>query len=161
VYIWVDKDFAIIRGQIQGYPKKLGSMHMTRPVNVGKAGPRLKPGGKFGATLSVYDRRIAEAEFVITGTSTHAGFVNALPMLHNRWMPSIEINGKDSLNEIVTMSGFDSEIGQCFTGDFDLRLFDAPTEELTRLKPIEKIAAYWREVGTSWKEGKTLARNNL
>jgi hypothetical protein len=31
VYIWVDKDFAIGRGFHQGYPKKLGSIHMTRP----------------------------------------------------------------------------------------------------------------------------------
>ncbi|MGH3239150.1 MAG: acetoacetate decarboxylase family protein, partial [Spirillospora sp.] len=31
VYIWVDKDFAIARGLHQGYPKKLGSIHQTRP----------------------------------------------------------------------------------------------------------------------------------
>lgn len=31
VHIWVDKDFAIARGLHQGYPKKLGSIHQTRP----------------------------------------------------------------------------------------------------------------------------------
>ena len=39
VYIWVDKDFALARGWYQGYPKKLGSIWMTRPVTVGRAGP--------------------------------------------------------------------------------------------------------------------------
>src|SRR2546421_7787655 len=34
VYIWVDKDFALVRGWHQGYPKKLGSIWMTRPVEV-------------------------------------------------------------------------------------------------------------------------------
>ena len=29
-YIWVDRDFALIRGWIQGFPKKLGEVHMTR-----------------------------------------------------------------------------------------------------------------------------------
>jgi acetoacetate decarboxylase len=29
-YIWVDKDFALIRGWIQGFPKKLGQIDMTR-----------------------------------------------------------------------------------------------------------------------------------
>uniref|UniRef100_UPI000AA191B7 acetoacetate decarboxylase family protein n=1 Tax=Streptomyces luteocolor TaxID=285500 RepID=UPI000AA191B7 len=29
VYIWVDKDFAIARGNHQGYPKKIGSIHLT------------------------------------------------------------------------------------------------------------------------------------
>ncbi len=26
VYIWVDKDFAMVRGHHQGYPKKLGAI---------------------------------------------------------------------------------------------------------------------------------------
>ena len=36
VYIWVDKDFAMVRGHHQGYPKKLGELYLTRPVNVGR-----------------------------------------------------------------------------------------------------------------------------
>ena len=36
-YIWVDKDFALVRGYHQGYPKKLGDIWMTRPVEVGRA----------------------------------------------------------------------------------------------------------------------------
>jgi len=51
VYIWVDKDYAMLRGHVQGYPKKLGDIWMTRPVTVGKAGPRLKPGGRFRCYL--------------------------------------------------------------------------------------------------------------
>ena len=29
-FIWVDQDFALARGWIQGFPKKLGSIWMTR-----------------------------------------------------------------------------------------------------------------------------------
>lgn len=156
--IWVDKDYAMVRGHHQGYPKKMGSAHLTRPVTVGKAGPRLEPGGKFGATLAAYDRRLIEATFTITGPSDNAGFVNALPMIHNRWMPAIESDGSDSLDELVTMSGFDAEIGRSFTGDFDLSFGSSPVEELERLAPQELIAGYWREVATSWREGTTLER---
>ena len=52
VYIWVDKDFAMVRGHHQGYPKKLGELYLTRAVPVGRAGPRLEPGGRFGATCA-------------------------------------------------------------------------------------------------------------
>ena len=31
-YIWVDRDFALARGWIQGFPKKLGSVWMTRTL---------------------------------------------------------------------------------------------------------------------------------
>jgi len=156
VYIWVDKDYAMLRGHIQGYPKKMGDIWMTRPVTVGRAGPRLQPGGRFGATCSAYGRRLVEAEFTITGPSDHTGFVNALPMIHNRFLPAIEADGTDSLNELVTMRGYDAEVGPAFTGDVDLRVFGSPVEELDRLAPTEMIAGYWRSVGVSWNGGTTL-----
>jgi acetoacetate decarboxylase len=158
VYIWVDRDYAMVRGHHQGYPKKLGSIHLTRPVTVGRAGPRLEAGGRFGATLAAYDRRLIEAQFTITDACDHAGFVNALPMLHHRWVPAIESDGTDSLAEVVTMRGYDGEVGRGFTGTFEIELFDSPVEELTRLRPRELIAGYWREVATSWRAGTTLAR---
>lgn len=161
VYIWVDKEFAMLRGQHQGYPKKLGSIQMSRPVYVGKAGPRLQAGGTFGMTLAAFDRRLAEGRFTITGPAERPGFVNGHPMAHNRWMPAIETDGTQSLNEVVTMSSYDVELGRCFRGDFDLALFDSPVEELLDLAPREKIAGYWHEVGVSWRAGTTLARNNL
>jgi acetoacetate decarboxylase len=157
-YIWVDRDYAMVRGHHQGYPKKLGDVYLTRPVTVGRAGPRLEPGGRFGATCSAYGRRLLEATFTITGPSDHAGFVNALPMLHHRFFPAIEGDGTDALHELVTMRGYDSEVGPTFTGDVTLTVHDSPVEELTRLAPREMIAGYWRLVGTSWRAGTTLER---
>jgi hypothetical protein len=139
----------------------MGSIHMSRPVVMGKAGPRLEVGGTFGATLAAMDRRLAQGRFTITGPSDKPGFVNGHPMAHNRWMPAIETDGTDSLNEVVTMRGFDGAMGRCFKGDFDLELFDSPNEELTDLPVLEKIGGYWHEVCTSWKAGTTLKRNNL
>ncbi|MDA8039012.1 MAG: acetoacetate decarboxylase family protein [Actinomycetota bacterium] len=156
VYIWVDRDFALARGHLQGYPKKLGSIHMTRPVTVGKAGPRLAPGGRFGATLAASDRRLAEARFTITGTSETSGFVNGLPMLHHRWLPRIEADGTDSIAEIVTMRGSDVELGPAFCGEAELDLFASPVEELDRIAPREIIGGYWRSVGTTFTGGTTL-----
>jgi acetoacetate decarboxylase len=156
VYIWVDKDYALARGHLQGYPKKLGSVHLTRPVTVGRAGPRLEPGGRFGATLAAYDRRLANARFTITGPSHDAGFVNAHAMLHHRWFPRIEADGTDSLAEIVTMRGVDVELGPAFCGDAELDLFDSPVEELSRIAPREVIGGYWRSVGTTFVGGTTL-----
>lgn len=161
VFIWVDKDYAVVRGQHQGYPKKMGSIHLSRPVVVGKAGPRLESGGQFGATLAAYDRRLAQAKFTINQPADRPGFVNSLPMVHNRWYPAIESNGTDSLDEVVTMSGYDAEMGRCFQGEAELEVFDSPVEELKLIQPKELINAYWYEVGVSWKAGTTLSRNSL
>ena len=48
-YIWVDRDFALVRGWVQGFPKKLGSVWMTRSFGLGTlADPALAPGSTFG-----------------------------------------------------------------------------------------------------------------
>ncbi len=155
-FIWVDKDFAMARGHLQGYPKKMAEIWMTRPVTHGRAGPRLESGGRFGATLSTWGRRIAEATFTITGTAESPGFVNGHPMLHSRQMPAIEMDGRDSLDELVTMRGFDHDVGPVYAGEAELRLPDNPTEELTRLPVLEPIGAWYRQVGTSMGPGTTL-----
>ncbi|MFM8999852.1 MAG: acetoacetate decarboxylase family protein [Actinomycetota bacterium] len=157
VYIWVDKDFALVRGWHQGYPKKLGSIWMTRPVRYGKAGPRLEPGGRFGASVAVHDRRIIDARVTLTGPSETNGFVNALPMLHNRRFPSIEPGGAPSMDELVTMRSFDWEGSEVWRGDAELTFSRSPVEELERIAPREMLGAYVRSVGVSWREGTRLA----
>jgi acetoacetate decarboxylase len=157
VYIWVDKDFALARGWYQGYPKKLGSIWLTRPVTVGRAGPRLESGGRLGATLAANDRRLADVTLTLTGPSDTGGFVNALPMLHTRWLPSIDPARPASLDELVTMRSRDVELGPAYTGEATVRLHDAPGEELAALAPIETIAGYWRQVGASFAGGDRLA----
>ncbi|HEV2427888.1 MAG TPA: acetoacetate decarboxylase family protein [Acidimicrobiales bacterium] len=156
LFIWVDTDFALVRGHLQGYPKKLGSIHQTRPVSVGRAGPRLEAGGRFGMTLAAGDRRLAEATVTLTGPSETNGFVNGHPMLHHRWTPRIELDGTDSLAEVVTMSGVDVELGPAYRGDATLALFDSPTEELAALAPREILGGYFRTVGTTFAGGTTL-----
>jgi acetoacetate decarboxylase len=158
VYIWVDKDFALARGWHQGYPKKLGSIWMTRPVAYGRAGPRLRPGGQLAATLAAADRRLIDARFTITGPSPGgaAGFVNALPMLHHRFLPSIERAAPPALNELVTMRGYEAESSPVWSGDAELALYPSPAEELLALTPRAMIGGFYRSVGFSWNGGTLL-----
>ena len=52
-FIWVDQDFALVRGWIQGFPKKLGEVWMTRTYGLGgPADPGLRAGARHGATCS-------------------------------------------------------------------------------------------------------------
>lgn len=157
-FIWVDKDFALVRGYHQGYPKKLGEIWMTRPVTVGRAGPRLEAGGRFGATLTVAGRRIAEMRLTLTDPAEAPGFVNAHPMLHDRYWPAIESDGTASMDELVTMRGYDGEVADVWTGEAEVEIFDSPWDELSLLTPVEIIGGYYHRVGVSWRQGTTLRR---
>ena len=53
-YIWVDQDFALVRGWIQGFPKKLGSIQMTRTFGLDcLADPGIKPGAAYGTRREI------------------------------------------------------------------------------------------------------------
>ncbi|MGW1864697.1 acetoacetate decarboxylase family protein [Streptomyces mauvecolor] len=158
VYIWVDKDFAVVRGFHQGYPKKLGSIHQTRPHPFGPA-PRIEAGARFGATLAAADRRLAQVLVTLRQPSPTSGFVNGHPMAHHRWLPSIEKGKGLALDELIESGTTSFEAGQAWAGDADLELFESPTEELARLTVREPIAAYYRQVGVVWDGGRLLESN--
>ena len=126
-------------------------------VTLGKAGPRLEPGGRFGASVAANDRRIIDARFTITRKAETNGFVNALPMLHTRYFPSIEQGEPPSMNELVTMKSYDWEGSEAWTGEAEIAFGSSPTEELESLAPVEPIAGYFRSVGVTWGIGTRLA----
>jgi acetoacetate decarboxylase len=161
VYIWVDADFALARGLHQGYPKKLGSIHQTRPHPFGRAAPRIAPGGRFAGTLAAADRRLAQAVLTLREPSPGNGFVNAHPMAHHRWVPSIEKGAPDALDELVASGSASVEAGPAWRGDAMLELFDSPTEELAALEVREIIAGYYRQVGVTWDGGRLLAERGV
>jgi acetoacetate decarboxylase len=157
VYIWVDKDFALARGFHQGYPKKLGSIHQTRPHPFGQAAPRIGPGAAFGATLAAGDRRLAEAVVTLRAESAANGFVNGHPMAHHRVLPNIaKGTAGDSFAELIESGASEAQGGQAWSGDAQLWLFEAPTEELARLEVREIIGGYYRQVGVVWDGGTPL-----
>ncbi len=154
VAIWVTKDFAIGRGWFQGYPKKMGSIQVTRIFNRGKATPRLEPGAQLGASLAAYDHRLASAVVTLREPSETNGFVNGHRMLHSRFMPSIAKDQGLSLDQLVSMGGVDLDLGQAWSGDAELSLADSPWDELHSILPVaEVIGGYYREVGTTFDGG--------
>jgi acetoacetate decarboxylase len=158
VYIWVDKDFALARGLHQGYPKKLGSIAMTRPHPYGYAAPRLEAGARFGASLAAGDRRLATARCTLTHESPSNGFVNAHPMAHHRVYHDIALTDSDAFNELIESGAAAVEGGPTLAGTAELEFFESPTEELANLKVVEVLGAYYRQVGVEWNGGRVLER---
>ena len=145
-FMWVDQGMPLVRGLVQGFPKKPGSIWITRPVTVGKAGPRLEPGGRFGASLASYDRRLAEATLTLTGPSEEGPTVNSPPLWNTRLFPAWETDG-DPLQEHVWAGGEDREISPIWEGDATLRFFESPADELADVRPTEVGKGFWFSFG--------------
>jgi hypothetical protein len=84
------------------------------------------------------------------------GFVNGHPMAHHRVFPDIEGRG-DAYAELISSGASSFEGGQSWRGDAELRLFEAPTEELASLEVDDIIGGYYRQVGVEWNGGRSLA----
>ena len=139
-FTWVDKDFSLIRGLIQGYPKKLGSIAMTRAMGVGLATARVAPGGTFAASLAAVDRRRIDMKVSLREPAVAPALVTA-PLLHTRRFPSWDPT-LGPLTEHVLSASVDQVVDHVWAGDGDLTIFDAPDDELSLLGPAEITGAY-------------------
>ena len=145
-FMWVDKGMPLVRGLIQGFPKKPGSIWITRPVTVGRAGPRLEPGARLGATLAAGDRRLAEATVTLAGLSESGPTVNSPPLWNTRLFPAWDAD-EEPLFEHVWAGGRDREVSPIWEGEATLRFFESPTDELSSLAPVEVGSGFWFSFG--------------
>jgi len=165
VFIWVDSDFALARGLHQGYPKKLGSIHQTRPHPFGRAAPRIAPGGTFAGTLAAADRRLAQAVVTLREEAETNGFVNAHAMAHHRWLPSIEKGAPDAIvigrtcRNVPRARAGEYIAGYTIANDFGLHDFrDTDAGSMLRVKGSDTMAPLGPGLVTDWDfRGKRLA----
>src|SRR4029079_8591101 len=96
-YIWGDRDFALTRGWIQGFPKKLGSIWITRSFGLGgPADPGMEAGARFGVTRAAHERRVAEATVTLERPSGGGPFHNAPPIVNVRHFPRLGARRHDA-----------------------------------------------------------------
>jgi enduracididine biosynthesis enzyme MppR len=138
-YIWVDRDFALARGWVQGFPKKLGSIQMTRHFPLASnAGPEVAAGGRFVGTLAANDRRLAFGGVTLERESSDGPTHNDPPLVNVRHFPRLAAGRHDdpAVHELVRARSRDRAISPIWEGSAELELAEAPGEELAALAPM-------------------------
>ncbi len=132
----------MVRGWLQGWPKKIGSVWMTRSYDLDHpAAAQIRDGTRFGASLTVKDRRLAEATITLSGGSAEPiGFLAAAtfglvgsPTLVGRPSPGDKTLMRATV-ELTTR-------GPAYAATGALRLFESPRDELGLLQPRSVAAA--------------------
>ena len=137
-YIWVDNDLSFARGHIQGFPKKLGTIAMTKPVRIGRGGSRLEPGAIFTAHVAGLGRQLARGSVTLDARAPE-GFVPRamrLPIWHTRLVPDLA-GGPPLVHDLARNKLTDFEIADVWNGPATLELYESDFEELAALRPIE------------------------
>lgn len=140
-FIWVDSELSLLRGQIQGFPKKLGQIAMTRPVELGRGGVRKQKGATFAAHASSHGRRVLTAAVTLEATTERLPRAATLPLVHTRLFPSVD-RDTPAVHELQLgmIAGF--ECGTVHTGKATLALGATEYEELEELGPVSVGAGY-------------------
>jgi len=137
-FIYVDQDISMARGWMQGWPKKLGSVWMTRtyPGLNRPAGAPIRRGTRFGASLAAKDRRLAEATVTLTGDQAlPIGFL-ALPTVGLVASPTLIGAPSPGSQTLVRATVPDRVQGPSYAADLTtLAFFASPRDELSRLAP--------------------------
>jgi acetoacetate decarboxylase len=133
-YIWVDRDFALIRGWIQGFPKKLGEVHMTRSFGLDcRAEGRI-----FAGTLTANGRLLAEGTVSPDRLSEAGPTHNDPPLVNHRHFPRLAAGHWDdpAVDELVRARSSNRSASQIHEGAATLALYPAPGEEHDALAPL-------------------------
>jgi acetoacetate decarboxylase len=137
-YIWVDNDLSFARGHIQGFPKKSGTIAMTKAVAVGRGGARVEPGATFVGHVASLGVRLAHGAVTLAERADDGFVPRALrtPIWHTRHVPDLAGGGPlvhDLARNVVT----DFAVADVWTGAAQLTLHPSEFEELDALAPIE------------------------
>jgi Acetoacetate decarboxylase (ADC) len=133
-YIWVDRDFALIRGWIQGFPKKLGEVHITRSFGLDCRAE----GRTFAGTLTAHGRLLAEGTVAPQRVSQTGPSHNDPPLINRRHFPRLAAgHWQDAaVDELVRARSSDRAASEIREGPATLSLHGAPGEEHDALAPL-------------------------
>jgi acetoacetate decarboxylase len=133
-YIWVDRDFALVRGWIQGFPKKLGQIEMTRSFGL----DCLAEGRTFAGVCSAHGRLIARGTVTPERESDAGPTHNDPPLVNRRHFPRLAAGRHDdpAVHELVRARSSNRSMSAIHEGPATLELFPAPGEEHATLAPL-------------------------
>ena len=140
--IWVDQDIALVRGLLQGWPKKMGSTWLTRslPLQHPAAAP-LGAGSVLGASLAVKDRRLLQARAVLDGQPGRPlGFLQA-PTLGAVGWADLRTPARRPEPTLLRADIRDRVASEWHAASAEIELLPHPHEELDCLGPLRATEA--------------------
>ncbi len=156
--MWVDNDTSLIRGWINGHPKKLADRILTswlHPLNPLVGGPR--PGVNVSGFCTRHGDRLLTLQIKLQkqgGSSDLANFGSPFALRH--FPPTHE--SQTNVNEVVELIRYSAKVENVWVGDGEVRLGSSPSEELEYIRPSEVLRGVSYSTGFTIRGAKVLKK---
>ncbi len=154
-YIWVDNDFTLMRGFIQGFPKKLGSVHITKLHDLTPKVGGKKPGAKMKGILAAHEERIVEGSLTLRKQIAPEEVMPPKFYLM-RHFPDYENPDRPLVHDIMVSNTANGKIADAWEGDPEVKFMTSDFEEVADLSPIKPLRGFFFKVGMTITGGKVL-----
>lgn len=163
-YIFVDNDSAMMRGLIQGFPKRYGQVHQTRSfAALSPAAAPVAAGTRFAATASASGQRLARAEVKLEQSVADVSKLGIAgrPVVNLRYFPRLAAGEHQTpaVNELVMSIMDNAQIADVWSGEGKLSFPLAEGEEISDLQPVRVGAGFRGSMAYSVTDLKTLVDN--
>src|ERR1700760_277217 len=139
-YCYCDNDAALMRGWIQGYPRKLGAVHQTRTFpTASEASAPLARDSRFAASMSAHGRLLVQARVTLREKAESLVGVLDRRIVGRRYFPRLSagMHDKPAVDELVRGILNDLLITNIWIGEGELSFPEAYGEELELLGPLK------------------------
>jgi len=154
-YIWVDNDFTLIRGFVQGFPKKLGRIYRTKLSDLNPKIGGKRVGAKIKGICEANGERIVEGSLVFSRQAAPSELPSVRFYLM-RHFPDIEDPSKPAVHELAISQVSDVRVADIWAGDANLKFFESAVEEVANLAPVEMQGGFFHSMGLTINGGKVI-----
>ena len=144
-YCYTDNDAALMRGWIQGYPRKLGVVHQTRTFAAASAASvPLAHDSRFAASMSAHGRLLVQARVTLRERAQCIVGLLDRRIVGRRYFPQLSagLHDKPAVDELVRCVANRLQITNVWIGAGELDFPEAYGEELEVLGPLKVGRGY-------------------
>lgn len=141
-FMWVDKDWALVRGWLDGYPKKIAKISMTKLHPLLPKYNKPEKGLRLGGYVVRGGNFLLRLQVELEGKTDSVPTKNFGPFLNIRFFPS-RGDGEINLFEVVSRVRDESVSGDVWVGKANVELGGYVNDEVNTLKLKEIIGGYY------------------
>lgn len=141
-FMWVDKDWALVRGWVDGYPKKIAKVSMTKLHPLLPSYDRPKPGLKLGGYVVRGGGHLFRLQVELKEKGNSIPTKDFGPFLSIRRFPS-RGEGEDDVYEVVSRVRDESKLDEVWVGDAFVDIGGYVNDEVDKLRVERTFAGYY------------------